>query len=474
MANPILIKRSAEAAKVPQPADLVLGELALNTTDAKLFMKTGAGTIADLTANQSISVTGDATGSGTTSIALTLANSGVSANTYPKVTVNAKGLVTGGSNLSSGDVTTGLGFTPIDAATKGAVNGVASLDGDGKVPTAQLPAAVLGGLSYQGVWNASTNSPALASGTGTKGYYYKVSVAGTTAIDGNSGWEIGDFIVYNGTTWDWLDGGVTEVSSVFGRVGAVVLQASDVTTALTYTPYNATNPSGYINGNQNITVTGDATGSGTTSISLTLADSGVTAGTVNNSSTAITPLTVDSKGRLTSTGVAVTITPAWGSITSKPTTLAGFGITDAAADTHNHTVDALSNVTIVSKASNDVLQWNGSAWVNKTLAGAGIQPAGAYLTGNESISVTGDATGTGTTSIALTLANSGVAAATYNNSATAITPFTVDAKGRVTATDTPVTITPAWGSITGTPTTLAGYGITDAMASGMTIDGGTY
>lgn len=35
-----------------------------------------------------------------------------------------------------------LGFVPIDAATKGQANGVASLDGTGKVPAAQLPAFV--------------------------------------------------------------------------------------------------------------------------------------------------------------------------------------------------------------------------------------------------------------------------------------------------------------------------------------------
>jgi hypothetical protein len=35
-----------------------------------------------------------------------------------------------------------LGFTPIDAATKGVANGVASLDSGGKVPSAQLPAYV--------------------------------------------------------------------------------------------------------------------------------------------------------------------------------------------------------------------------------------------------------------------------------------------------------------------------------------------
>jgi hypothetical protein len=54
-----------------------------------------------ITGNQSISLSGDATGSGTTAITVTLANSGVSANTYgsstaiPVITVNAKGLITG-------------------------------------------------------------------------------------------------------------------------------------------------------------------------------------------------------------------------------------------------------------------------------------------------------------------------------------------------------------------------------------------
>jgi hypothetical protein len=53
-----------------------------------------------LTSNQTISISGDATGSGSTSIALTLANSGVTAGTYNTLTVDAKGRVTSGSNTS--------------------------------------------------------------------------------------------------------------------------------------------------------------------------------------------------------------------------------------------------------------------------------------------------------------------------------------------------------------------------------------
>ena len=84
--------------------------------------------------------------------------------------------------------------------------------------------------------------------------------------------------------------------------------------------------------------------------------------------------------------------------------------------------------------------------------------------GSSSVTLTGDVTGSGSGSFATTLANSGVIAGTYNNSATTVTSFTVDAKGRITATGTAVTIAPAFSSLTGTPTTLAGYGITDGVS----------
>lgn len=58
-----------------------------------------------LIGNQSISVTGDASGSGTTSISLTLAAVGT-AGTYTKVTTDSKGRVTSGTTLSATDIPT--------------------------------------------------------------------------------------------------------------------------------------------------------------------------------------------------------------------------------------------------------------------------------------------------------------------------------------------------------------------------------
>lgn len=91
--------------------------------------------------------------------------------------------------------------------------------------------ALTGAVIYQGTWNANTNSPSLASGTGTKGFYYKVSVAGSTTIDTISQWNVGDTIIFDGTVWDKIDGVALEVISVFGRTGAVVATSGDYTTA---------------------------------------------------------------------------------------------------------------------------------------------------------------------------------------------------------------------------------------------------
>ena len=52
------------------------------------------------------------------------------------------------SELTSSNVTAALGFTPISTAVKGAKSGLAELDANGKVPTAQLPSYVDDVLEY--------------------------------------------------------------------------------------------------------------------------------------------------------------------------------------------------------------------------------------------------------------------------------------------------------------------------------------
>jgi len=100
-----------------------------------------------------------------------------------------------------------------------------------------------GGVNYQGTWNASTNTPTLTSSVGTKGFYYVVSVAGSTNLDGITDWQAGDWAVFNGTAWEKVDT-TDQVSSVFGRTGAVVGVSTDYSAVgITNTAVGATNPS---------------------------------------------------------------------------------------------------------------------------------------------------------------------------------------------------------------------------------------
>lgn len=86
-----------------------------------------------------------------------------------------------------------------------------------------LSASAIGALEYQGTWNASTNTPTLTSGTGTKGAYYVVSVAGSTNLDGETLWGVGDWAVFNGTAWQKVDGGDTGNFTTLNVSGATTL-----------------------------------------------------------------------------------------------------------------------------------------------------------------------------------------------------------------------------------------------------------
>ncbi len=114
----------------------------------------------------------------------------------------------------------------IPLTQKGANNGVATLDAGGKIPLGQLPASL---MEYQGTWDASTNTPTLADGTGTSGFFYRVNVAGTQDLgSGPLTFVVSDWVMYDGAVWQLAHSGADVVISVNGQAGVVVLTTSDV------------------------------------------------------------------------------------------------------------------------------------------------------------------------------------------------------------------------------------------------------
>jgi hypothetical protein len=55
-----------------------------------------------------------------------------------------------------------------------------------------------------------------------------VSVAGTTNLNGNASWNVGDYAIFNGTTWDRLQQAAAAVQSVNGNTGTVVVNAANL------------------------------------------------------------------------------------------------------------------------------------------------------------------------------------------------------------------------------------------------------
>jgi hypothetical protein len=95
-----------------------------------------------------------------------------------------------------------------------------------------------------------------------------------------------------------------------------------------------------------------------------------------------------------------------------------------------------------------------------------------YDNGNRVVSTSSGAGNLTISSTAVTLTATGLGAVTTG--AANYTPvITTDAYGRI-ATIANTAISLPWGQVTGTPTTIAGYGITDGLTTSSTIDGGSY
>jgi hypothetical protein len=348
-----------------------------------------------------------------------LATTGVVAGTYNRFTVDNYGRITTATagttdNLVEG--TTNLFFT--NARAQAAISGGASSivssnltasrallsDASGKVTVSAVTATEVGHLS--GVTSSiqtqlNTKQPLDATLTAvastitaadTMIYFTGVDTAQIApltafgrgvmgAADSTAGRSVLGVVI--GTDVQAYDPDLGAIAALSGTSGFLKKNAANTWSLDTST---------YLTGNQNITLSGDVTGSGATGISVTLANSGVTAGTYG-SATQVPAFTVDAKGRVT-------------------------GVTNTAINLIS-SLSGLSDVTLSSPADGQLLRYSGGGtnkWVNWTPN---------FITGNQTITVSGDATGSGTTSLALTLANSGVTAGTY-------TKITVDAKGRAT------------------------------------------
>jgi len=92
-------------------------------------------------------------------------------------------------------------------------------------------ASVAGGLSYQGTWNASTNTPTLTSSVGTNGYYYIVATAGSTNLNGITDWAVGDWLLFNGSVWQKIDQSET-LQSITSTDGSVTVTTTGSTADL--------------------------------------------------------------------------------------------------------------------------------------------------------------------------------------------------------------------------------------------------
>ena len=132
------------------------------------------------------------------------ATQGVGSNA---VTYTSGGNVQLTTSLAS-TVVTGKVLTNLPSPTSSAITASDTI----LAAMAKLQGQITGipqGLVYKGTWNANTNTPTLASGTGTTGEFYIVSVAGSTNLDGITDWQVGDWAIFVEVgatdTWQKID-----------------------------------------------------------------------------------------------------------------------------------------------------------------------------------------------------------------------------------------------------------------------------
>jgi hypothetical protein len=283
-----------------------------------------------------------------------------------------------------------------------------------------------GGLSYQGTWNASTNSPSLSSGTGTNGYYYIVSVSGSTNLDGITDWVVGDWLLFNGTVWQKIDQS-NLVTSVNGQTGTVSLTTSNISegTNLYYT--DARVRSAISAG------TGISYNSSTGVVTNSAPDQTVTlngAGTVSISGT-YPNFTITGADQYVGTVTSVSVTVPTGlSVSGSPVTSSG---TIAISLASGYSIPTTSSQTNWDTAYTDRLKWDGGSTGLDAATGRTSLGLGSIATQESSnVSITGGSI-TGITDLAIADGGTGASTATaaFNN----LAPSQTGNSGKFLTTD---------------------------------------
>lgn len=302
--------------------------------------------------------------------------------------------------LSSSDVTGALGYTPQSSAARGAANGYAPLDSEAKIPALFLPSyvddvvegATLGAFPASGEggkiyvaldtnksyrWSGSVYVEIAASPGSTDAvpegatnlYYTNTRARGAVSSTSSA-------LSYAAATGVFtLDADLNAIGSLSGNAGLLRKTAADTW---------ALDTNNYLTGNQTITFSGDASGSGSTSVVLSLANSGVVAGTYG-SDAAIPVLTVDAKGRVTSVSTQSVAIPSGslsftGDVTGSGSTggnttltLANSGVT--AGTYPKVTVDAKGRVTAgAALSSADLPTYTGTLTGEQVTGALGFTP----------------------------------------------------------------------------------------------------
>ena len=278
-------------------------------------------TAAYLTSNQTITLSGDVSGSGSTSIVTTIADD---SHAHTGATI---------SDLDAGDVTTGTfsisriptGSTGTTVSLGNHTHSYQPVDGD---LTAIAAISGTGYLRRTGVDTWTLDTPATATWGGITGTLSSQTDL-QTALNAKQD----------------SDGDLTAIAALAGTSGFLKKTAANTWSLDT---------SAYITGNQTITLSGDATGSGTTAITVTVAD-----------------------------------------------------------DSHNHVISNVDNLqtTLDGKQPIDadltaIAGLAGTSGIlRKTATDTWSLDTATYLTSNQTITLSGDASGSGTTAITVTVAD---------------------------------------------------------------------